>query len=262
MDQLEDALVETLVENNIRENRYGYYHPSAISGCPLKTHLDWMTDNSATLNSWLFQGSAVHYYLEKTGLLRDALSKAGYHPVYTNFEVSVTDEVAPGIHITGRADAVTDDEESKTIFDVKYSSLSASYDHGRIYKYMAQVNTYAHLLGADRYALIMINSRSNELANDIGVLEGELSEDNYQVVIEKAKSIHEALDEQGYPEGRRFEPELLEPDDRAVNRPLDFIERSQCPSYDEECKYCDHKEYCPVYQGEAGGVSSFRGGMN
>lgn len=259
MYKLEDTLADVLERDNAAygQHVYGEYHPSQVSGCPLKVFLNWMTDDETTLNSWLFQGSAVHYYLQETGLMTEALNDAGYHPVHTSYEVATQKEIGDGITITGKCDIHVGRNGDTTIFDIKYSSLPADSGHGRIYKYMSQANTYAHMFDADAYGLIMINSKSRDLCDDIAVMPGQMSEENWEIVKQKAHSIHEALDEYGWPEGERLPPDLLDNKKNEFwKEMMQFFDKKQCPSYEKECDWCSHSGYCPVKNGKLGGVKS------
>jgi len=254
--KIEDALAERLRENNHRESHHGKYHPSTISGCPLKALLDRMTDKETILNRWLFQGSAVHYYLqEKPGLLRDALHDAGYHSLETDFEVPTIYPVEEGIFITGTCDILTHGHGKRSVIDIKYSSIPPSSGHGRIWKYASQVNTYANMFDCDEWGLMMINSKSDNIPEDITMISQEADEENFELIQDKARNIHSALSRAGWQDGERWDPTELDAKmDETWEMVFDFISTQNCPSYDQECKYCDHKEYCPVKQGETGGL--------
>lgn len=248
--EIEDALAETLAERGRRPSKMGRYHPSHISGCPLKHFLDRMVEVPDKMNSWMFGGKAVHYYLQETDILREALHKAGYHWLDTEFEVHTEYKVDDDIVITGTCDVLAEDEDGSAVFDKKYSSIPPNSNHGRIYAYASQVNTYAHMFDTDEFALIMIHSKSDNLYNpdSFGVLAGEPDDDNWNLVKSKARMIHEALVKGGYAEGNRFSRNFLEEQGNSFwESILSIIDKNHCPAYDEECDYCDHSDYCPVY---------------
>jgi len=256
---IEESLGDVLYENNVSYGKHvlGEYHPSQITGCPLKVFLDWMTDDETVLNCWLFQGSAVHYYLQETGLMTDALNRAGYHPVDTSYEVPSQCQIDDEVSITGKCDIICTKDGETTIFDIKYSSIPPSSGHGRLYKYMSQANTYAHMYDADTYGLIMINSKSRDLVNDITVMPGTMSEDNWEVVKSKAHSIHNALKDFGYRTGNRYTNEQLDGmDTRFWKEKMQYFDKKQVPAYEKECQYCSHSDYCPVKNGKLGGVKA------
>lgn len=253
---MNEELRKELREDNHREDKFGEYHPSTITGCPLKAVLDRMTDASVELNSYMFAGTAVHYYLQETGILTDALYRAGYHPLYTDYEVSTRHKVDDGIFITGTCDIICDDGDNTTIIDIKYSSLKPEYAHGRVAKYFAQVNTYSKMFDADEMALWLISSNERDSLPDEGIsmLTGEPQEDNWEITKDKARSIHNTLERYGYPDGNTFDMETLAGQDLEFwQELLGEIDLNQVPAYEKECKYCDHSEYCPVKQGEMGG---------
>lgn len=252
----------------IAKDRYpakskGQFGPSQISGCSLKVYLEKMTDHEVTMNSWMFAGKAVHYYLQETGILRRALHEAGYHWVNTEFEQSTEYEINDDVSIHGSADVVASDGEDDVIYDIKFSSLPADSGHGRIYKYFSQVNTYAHMFDADGYGLIMINSKSQNLRESIVILEGEMSEDNWEIVKQKARNIFNALESAGYYDlnvndgrGVRFDVEqLADAGTDFWKEVMQHFDKKQIPSYDKECQYCDFADFCPVNQGKLGGVN-------
>lgn len=270
-DGLQESLREVIDERESRPNVLGEYHPSQISGCPLKVFLNWMTDNETVLNCWLFQGSAVHFYLQQeegdeSGWSRmdEALRRAGYHPVDTEYEVSGEFEVNGEVSIVGSADILSryhdpdnGEEDGWGVFDIKYSSIPPSSGHARLYKYFSQANIYAHMLGADHYGLIMINSKSRDLLDDIVVMEGSVSEKNWGIVQKKALNIHDALTRFNYGDGERWtESELMEKDNEFWKKVGESFNKSNIPSYEGECKYCTHSEYCPQKQGKWGGLDS------
>jgi len=262
-NELQEKAPRVIAKDRYPAKEDGHFGPSQVSGCPLSVFLDEMTENNVVMNSWMFAGTAVHYYLQQTDILTKALHEAGYHWVYTDYEVTETFEVNDEVTIHGTADVVTSDGDDDVIYDIKFSSIPADSGHGRIYKYFSQVNTYAHMFDADGYGLIMINSKSKTLEDDIVVLQGEMSEDNWEIVKQKAISIYEALKEQGYytdnddETGARFSFNQLEQEDVDFWRDvMENFDPKQIPSYDKECQYCDHKEYCPVEQGKLGGLNN------
>jgi hypothetical protein len=256
-ETLQREIRKVIAETSERPNIYGEYHPSQISGCPLKVFLNWMTDNETTLNCYLFQGEAVHYYLQQTGMLTEALHQAGYHIVDTEFEVRQRKQIDDEITIVGRCDVLGEKDGTRAVYDIKYSSIPVDSGHGRVYKYFSQANIYSFMFGAEEYGLIMINSRSDDIVNDIHVLEGTKSEENWEKVKQKARMIHESLDVFGYTDGKRWKPEELKESDKSVWRDvMEYFDSTMCPSYEKECNYCDHSDYCPVYNGTLGGVKA------
>lgn len=263
-DEFQEVAPEVITKDRYPAKNKGQFGPSQISGCSLKVYLEKMTDHEVTMNSWLFQGSAVHHYLEESGILREALHEAGYHAVHTDFEVSAEHEINDDVSIHGTADVVTSDGEDDVIYDIKYSSIPAHSGHGRIYKYFSQANTYAHMFDADGYGLIMINSKSQNLREDIVILEGEMSEDNWEIVKQKAVNIFNALEAADYYDesvndghGNRFDPqELSEVGADFWSEVMEHFDKKQIPSYDKECQYCDFSEFCPVKQGTLGGLNN------
>lgn len=253
---IEDTLSNAIEYNSSRDHPYGEYHSSEISGCPLKTFLDKMVELEQQLNRWLFNGSAVHYYLQNNpNLLDRALSDAGFHPLDTDYEVETHHHLSEDVWLSGRCDIMTHQGGKRSIIDIKYSSIPPHSGHGRIYKYMSQVNTYAHMFNADEYGLLMINSKSNHIPDDIVMLTGEPNEDNWELNKQKAFSIHHALEEYGYPDGTRWEQsDLEERMDSFWEEVMELIDKDNCPSYEKECQYCDHSSYCPVKQGKLGGL--------
>lgn len=261
-DQIEESLGQALEEDAIRGNTFGEYHPSQVSGCPLKVFFDYMTEAETALNHWLLQGTAVHYWLQETGVLSKALHQAGYHELDTKYEVPTKKRIAPGVYITGTCDVLTHDGDDTAIMDIKYSSVNPNTQPERVFKYFTQVNTYSHMFGADEHALVLVNNRSDNIPeNGIQVLDGEPSEDNWEKVKERAKAIHTALEDAGYPEGERWAHSELGTQGsdfwKDVTEPFP---KEAMPTYNKECNYCDHSEVCPVEQGKLGGIGSFKGG--
>lgn len=253
---VEDALRDTLVEDAKRSSPSHHFHPSQITGCPLKVLLNEMTDHETTLNSWLFQGSAVHYYLQETGILDEVFDRAGYHPVRTRYEQNIKYPLEADVWINGTCDILVENEEERVIYDIKYSSIPVESDHPRLYKYFSQANTYAKMFNADRYGLIMINSKSQNLVEDVHVIPGELSEENWEIVTSKARAIKKGLDDAEYDAGNRWEPEWLR--EKRVEfwkGVTQYFNNSHIPSYSGECDYCSHSDYCPETNGMLGGVN-------
>lgn len=197
-EKLQEVAPGIIAENRYPPKEKGQFGPSQVSGCSLKVFLDEMTGNEVTMNSWMFAGTAVHYYLQETDILTEALHEAGYHWINTDYEVTTTYQVNDDVELHGSADVLTSDGEDDVIYDIKFSSLPADSGHGRIYKYFSQANTYAHMFDADGYGLIMINSKSQNLEDNIVILEGEMSEDNWKIVKQKAINIFDALSKHGY----------------------------------------------------------------
>lgn len=255
-EEIPEALGERLEEDNFRPRDMGEYHPSTISGCPLKSFLSWMTENRPELNHWMFEGSAVHHYLqERPELLTQALYDAGYHPLDTGYEISNRTKVGDGIHIVGTCDILTEDDENSIVIDMKYSSVQPGQGRNRIYKYASQVNTYANMFGTDEWALLLIYSRADNIPEELTIISNETDEENYDMIKSKAKTIHSALKHYEFHRQNRWEMSELEKKiDSFWEDVMEHFDKQQCPSYDGECKYCDHKSYCPVYQGKLGGL--------
>lgn len=256
-DKLQEEIRKSVAQTAGRPNVYGEYHPSQIAGCPLKVFLNWMTENETVLNNYLFQGTAVHYYLQETGILTEAMHQAGYHIVDTEYEVRQRKEIDDEITIVGRCDVLGERDGTRAVFDIKYSSIPVDSGHGRMYKYFSQANTYSFMFGAEEYGLIMINSRSDDLVSDIYVMDGQKSEENWEKTKEKARMIHESLDVFGWPDGDRWTHEQLVNADKDFWREvMKFFDGKMVPSYEKECNFCNHSEYCPEYNGTLGGVKA------
>lgn len=262
--EIEDNFKEVMQEDNYREFVFGEYHPSEVTGCPLKVVLNKMTEHETILNCYLFQGTAVHYYLQETGLLDEILHESGYHTLDTNYEVSNRKVLGDGVSIVGTTDVLCESEDARTIFDIKYSSATPGRDKGRLTKYFSQTNTYAYMFDADEYGLMIVDSkeRDNLPEDGITVLSGEPNDENWELVKSKARSIHSALEDAGYQDGVVWPmPELEEKDIGFWEDVIEPIDRGQVPAYGGECKWCPHADYCPEKNGKfSGGLSSFKGG--
>lgn len=250
--------------SDYHQRRYGEYHPSAICGDPLGAFLDFMLEEETEYNHYMFSGTAVHHYLQESGLLTDALADAGFNPMFTEYEVGKRYHLEGGGMITGRADCVTGNGDESMVLDIKYTSLKPEYDNGRLIKYMSQVNTYANMFGADEWCLLMIYSKADNVPDEIDYISGETDEENFEIVKEKARSIHEALTAAGYQDGVRWTKEEL------VNRDRDFWEtimehfdEDHVPSYDGELKYTDRDQWVMPYmdswdgEEESSGLGAF-----
>lgn len=263
-ERLEEALRNELIKDDHKDPEHGLFFPSEITGCPLKVFLNRMMRIDVEINSFLFQGSAVHFYLQESGILDEALHNAGYHILDSAYEVSTSKEIVDGIRIHGSCDILCEEENATAVFDIKYSSLPADSGAGRIYKYYGQANTYSYLFDADEYGLIMIHSQSGDhkdFIDNIAVLPGEKSEDNWQLQKSKAQNVHSALEQAGYDKKEEWEMDIIQEQDVDFWRKImDYFNIDNAPAYEQECKYCPHKEYCPVKQGKIG--SGLQGVIN
>lgn len=249
--ELEDVLPGVISEDRYPDKPNNHYSPSQISGCELKVYLDRMLETDVTLNSWMFQGKAVHYYLQENDILTEALHDAGYHWVNTNYEVSNVYGVDEEIVINGTADVVARDcEDDTVVYDIKYTALQPDSSAGRILKYMTQAHTYAQMFEADGYGLLMIHSRADDLEEGVGVMEGTMSEENWSIVQDKVECIHYALKAAGYFDGNTWEIDEIETVGIGFwEEVIDHFDAQRIPTFDKECKYCDHAGYCPINQG-------------
>lgn len=257
-EELQEVGPEVIARNRYPPKEDHRYGPSQISGCPLSVFLDHMADVEFETNSYTFGGTAVHYYLQESGILTEALSEAGYHPAFIDYEVTEEYEISDGVYIHGSCDVLCEDDEDQVIYDIKFSSIPSHSGHGRIYKYMSQANTYAQMHDADGYGLIMISSKSSDpLENNITILEGQMSDDNWGIVKEKTISIDNALEDFGYFDGERWTIEGLgERDVDFWKEVMSHFDSTHIPSYEKECRYCEHSEYCPEKNGKLGGLKS------
>lgn len=267
IQQIEENFREVLEEDNYREFTLGEYHPSEVTGCPLKVVLNTMTEYETTMNCYLFQGSAVHHYLQETGILDRILHKSGYHMLETSYEVSNRKEIGDGVSIVGTTDVLCEGEDGmRTIFDIKYSSAKPGRDKGRLVQYFSQTNTYAYMFDADEYGLMIVDSqeRDNLPEDGITVLSGEPNEENWQIVKDKARAIHSSLSRAGFQDGVVWPmPDLEDKDIGFWEGLTQEMDRNNIPAYEKECKWCPHSEYCPEKQGKwQNGMSSFKGGSN
>lgn len=256
-ETLDKAAPEVISRDRYPEKDYGHYGPSQISGCSLKVIFDEVTDHEITMNSWMFAGKAVHYYLQETGILTEALKEAGYHPAFIDYEQTSKYKVKDGVYIHGSCDVLCEDEADKVVYDIKYSSIPVQSGHGRLYKYLSQAHLYARLFGAQGYGLLMINSKTQEFASGIEVMEGVMSEDNWEIMQQKAINIHETIELFKDERGLSFpHNEMDHIPDGFWKRIVSRIDTSNTPSYEKECNYCPHSEFCPVEQGKLGGIKS------
>lgn len=251
-------------EGDYHDRVFGEYHPSALSGCPLGEFLDWMLDKEIPLNNHMFNGKCVHYWLQETGVLQEALHNAGFHAMDTAFEVGARYEIEPGVNLVGRADVVCNNGDSQMVIDIKYSSLKAHYNSGRLYKYATQVNTYAGMLGADRWGLLLIHSKADNIPESITMLTNEFNEDSWEGVQKRALQVHEALDHAGWPSGNRFDKqELMNVGQGYWEEIMEHFDEEDVPFYDGELKYSDRDEWVMPYQDDwkedtSTGLASFK----
>lgn len=252
-DKLEEATLDFLLDDGYRGDTHGEYHPSSISGCSLRVFLDRMVETEQEINSWLFQGTAVHEYLESEGRIERILTNGGYENAGVRKEVSTSYDVTDDITIVGTCDILVDDGKLTAIFDIKYSSLKPEYGHGRVMKYLSQANIYSYMFGADEYGLLMIHSSSHDLRDGVNVLEGQKSDENWEIVKQKAKNIHTVLEAAGYDDGERWEMGELEAMGESFwEQVFSVLDTDQSPSYDKECKHCPFKDACPMPDDEYG----------
>lgn len=103
----------------------------------------------------------------------------------------------------------------------------------------------------------MINSKSDNIPEDIEMISQEADEENFEKTVGKAKDIDTALRKYDYGDGERFEKSALSADMMDLwDDVMDIIDKRQCPSYDKECQYCPFKSSCPVKQGKLGGLNA------
>lgn len=251
-------------EGDYHDRVLGEYHPSALSGNPLDEFLDWMTEKQIPLNNHMFNGKCVHYWLQETGVLRQALHNAGFHAIDTEFEVGVKQEIEPGVNIVGRADVVAHDGDEQAVIDIKYSSLKSHYNSGRLYKYATQVNTYAGMLGADKWGLLLIYSKADDVTEEIDMLTNDFNEESWEGVKERAVQVDEALRAAGYQDGNRFTEDKLKKVGREYwEEVMQHFNEEDIPFYDGELKYSDRDEWVMPYmdswnEDTSTGLSSFK----
>jgi len=269
-DRIESAFVNAISghEGDYHDDVFGEYHPSHVSGCPLGAVIDFMTEKEIPTNNYMWNGKTTHYYLQETGILKEALHDAGYHWLDTSFEITNRHKVAPGVHLVGRCDAICYDNETETsaIIDIKYTSLKSHYNSGRLYKYATQVNTYCGMFGADEWGLLMLYSKTDDVESEdfVDMLTNEFNEDNWANAKQKAKNIHSCLDHFGYDDGERWNVDWLKQQDRGFwEEAMEFFNPDNVPFYDGELKYSDRDEWVMPYMTNwdnpsSGGLNSFR----
>jgi len=267
LESLCRAVEDEFDSGDYHDNTYGEYHPSSITGCPLGELLDWMLEEEPDYNHYMFSGTAVHYYLQESGLLTRALHNAGFNPMYTSYEVQKKVDVGDGASVVGRADCLANTEQGSVVIDIKYSSLKPGYDSGRIMKYMAQVNTYANMFDCDYWCLLMIYSKADDMTDAGDFIHGKTDEENWKIMQEKTRNIHEALRSAGWPAGNRWDKdELMGLGIGFWEEVMEHFNEDHVPAYDGELKYSDRDEWVLPYQdnwrngGKETGMSKFKGG--
>lgn len=251
LDELPDSLGDQIgaIGGDYHDRVFGEYHPSSLSGCPLGTFLDFMTEKQVTQNNYMFSGSAVHYYLQEHGVLNRALHTIGYHHLSVSHEVSTRHQVTDDVEIIGSCDTIARGNGEKIVIDLKYTSLKPHYKNGRITKYAAQVNTYANMLGADRWCLLFLDRNGDDMTDAANIMAGETNGEVWDVITKRARNIHSALDHFGYPEGERWDVEILKNKDVEFwEEVMQFFDEDDVPSYKEELKYSDRDEWVLPYQ--------------
>lgn len=266
IERLPNALGAELeaYEGDYHDDVFGEYHPSQLSGCPLGAFLDFMMEKEVPMNQYIFSGTAVHYYLQETGILKRALHNIGHHWIDTSFEVGRHKKVAPGVKIVGRADILCHDGEDQWVIDLKYSSIRGQNNQGRMMKYARQVNTYCGMMGGDKWGLLIPYSRADHVPDEIDIFTNDFHEEDWEEAKEKAVNIHEALDYFGYPEGERWDKsQLKQQGEDFWEDVMQFFDGSRVPSYDGELKYSDRDEWVMPYMhgwegNNVSGLKSFK----
>lgn len=267
----EHAVAEAIDKDggDYHDYKMGRYHPSHISGCPLGTVIDFMTEDETPVNNHIFNGKTAHYYLQERNIIDRALHDIGYHYLDTRHEVSnhynlkETDDDA---RIVGRCDTISSNGDDKLVIDLKYSSLKPEYNNNRLLKYAAQINAYAHMFDADKWVLLFVYSKADDLTDpeSINTMVSEPNEDVWQMMLDKAYSIHDALKHFNWDEGNRWEVEELKQKDRDFwEEVMQFFEEEWVPAYDGELKWSDRDEWVMPYMDKwsgtpDSGIASFK----
>lgn len=251
LDELPDSLGDQIgaIGGDYHDRVFGEYHPSHISGCPLGAFLDFMTQKEVTQNHYMFSGSAVHYHLQEHQVLDRALHEVGYHHMNVEHEVYTTHRLSETSKVVGSCDTVAHGNGESVAIDLKYTSLKPHYNNGRITKYAAQVNTYANMLGADRWCLLFLDNKGDDMTDASNIMTGETNEEVWDVVTSRAADIHSALSHFNYPNGERWDVEELK--NKGVDfweEVMQFFDEDEVPSYKEELKYSDRDEWVLPYQ--------------
>jgi hypothetical protein len=264
LEEFEEVAPEVISRDRYPPKDDGHYGPSEVSGCPLRVYLDRKVETEDVMNSWMFAGKAVHYYLQESGIMDEALEDAGFHPALTEYEKTGTLKVDDDLYLHGSADIVAGEPSDtpgegpeKAILDIKYSSIPIESGHPRLAVYLAQAHLYSEIFDADKYGILLINSKSRELEEDIVLVEGVHSQNLVDTVFEKVRNIHSALEATGYFEGLTFtveEVEMFSPQ-TWENIVTEHFNIDNIPAYDGECDYCDHNDYCPVANDSIGGIA-------
>lgn len=266
-DEMQEAARDVITEDRYPPKKDHRYGPSQVSGCPLRKFLSDMMAIDVRTNSYLFQGSAVHFYMQQNGLLDEIVEQAGYHPGFTEYEVMGEVEVGNNVYIHGSADVITEEKKQdrdhdtdKVVYDMKYSGIPFHSGHGRLFKYLSQAHAYSRIHDADGYGLLMIQSNvgdPDEFVENIGVVEGVMDDENWELMKQKALNIDNALVKSGYYDDNEWDQEEIADMSASFwEEVIEYFDTTHTPAYEKECKYCEHKEYCPVYQGTLGGLKS------
>ena len=156
-------------------------------GCPRKAFFNIRFNADPVWpNSLMIRGKLMH------ALLDEILKPLGNF----KYEVEVTEPLNGDWILVGKADVFN--PEANEVWEFKF--VKGLKDRAVDVIYMSQVNTYACMLGAKSYKLILVDPRFR-----VEVLDGSPDRQAYEVVIDRAKMILEYVEREQIPDGPLFD---------------------------------------------------------
>jgi len=163
----------SLLFHDFRPRYPGDIHVSDVVICPRRAFFNARFNANPVAGPRATVGKAVHM------LLREALKKS--YPD-ASFEVTCIYPLEDGYALIGRADMVHGD----VVYEFKYTSMHG----GAKEAYFAQANSYACMLECRRFKVVIVDR--DKL--DVVILEGDVSEEAFQRILEKCAEIVKLLE--------------------------------------------------------------------
>jgi len=213
-EQLTEILKKISEENRVvRDYTNRVLGISQIPFCLEKLVLEYRLQRPIKMNGNMFLGIIMHRHL-----FNDLVKKTFKGLFNKEFEKSIETEVQ-GFKLVGHVDCYIKRPPMIIEFKTTDMQLEHSLTNPLTKAYLMQANAYASILDVDTFQIWILNKRFDDVENAFSIISGERDQNLYEKVIERAKLVINALDN---------------------NKDI-----TACPEFDWECRNCSFQAECP-----------------
>jgi CRISPR/Cas system-associated exonuclease Cas4 (RecB family) len=189
----EEVMTGKIMENMVKLGHPGIpekgtYRVSELPYCLRKAYFFRVKEVTQTINGLMFTGTLLHKAIPELmeGVVDAKNSKFEVKCVYSD----------NGIKIVGHADVIT----RNCVWEWKFTGNRAESMSGLPASYFSQANAYAVMSKKPKYRLVLVNRYDLK----VDIIEGKTNDYSFDIMVERARNLHESIKKGIVPEGPEF----------------------------------------------------------